>query len=44
MQEYEDKYTEFRMGCDEGLVDSCHSLGEWWAFMRKDFDKARVYY
>jgi len=44
LQQYEDKYTEFTLGCDEGLVDSCHALGEWWAFMRQDWGKARELY
>jgi len=25
----EEKFTEFRIGCDEGDPTACHSLGEW---------------
>jgi TPR repeat protein len=36
----ESKYTEFKMGCDEGNAAVCTALGEWWAMMRGDFVKA----
>lgn len=36
----ESKYTEFKMGCDEGNQFVCTALGEWWAMMRGDFVSA----
>jgi TPR repeat protein len=40
----EAKYTEFKLGCDEGQVSACNSLGEWWAIMRQDFEAAARLY
>jgi hypothetical protein len=40
----EDKYTEFKLGCDGGQVSACNSLGEWWALMRQDFHAAARLY
>ncbi len=40
----EDKYWEFKAGCDEGSPMACTSLGEWWALMRQDFHKAARLY
>jgi TPR repeat protein len=40
----EEKYTEFKLGCDEGLPESCTALGEWWAMMRGDYHAAARLY
>lgn len=37
----EERYTEFRLGCDEGDATACNSLGEWWATMRGDYSSAQ---
>jgi TPR repeat protein len=42
--ENEAKYTGFKMGCDEGAVEACCSLGEWYVLMRKDYDAAAELY
>lgn len=36
----EERYVEFRIGCDEGDPTACNSLGEWWATMRGDYKQA----
>ena len=43
-QANEEKYGEFKRGCDEHQPAACTSLGEWWALMRHDFSKAVQYY
>jgi TPR repeat protein len=40
----EAKYTAFKLGCDAGDVAACNSLGEWWALMRQDYNKAAELY
>jgi hypothetical protein len=36
----EEKYTEFRIACDEGDATACNSLGEWWSALRGDYTKS----
>ena len=36
----EEKYTEFRVACDEGDPTACNSLGEWWSALRGDYNKS----
>ena len=40
----EQKFTEFRLGCDAGEAHACTSLGEWFVLMRGDFARAAALY
>lgn len=39
-----DKFMEFREACEEGDPTGCHSLGEWFSVVSRDYDKAAELY
>lgn len=39
-----EKFVEFRLACDDSDATGCHSLGEWWAVIKEDFEKAADIY
>eukprot|EP01138_Halocafeteria_seosinensis_P010179 gb/GECG01010396.1/.p1 GENE.gb/GECG01010396.1/~~gb/GECG01010396.1/.p1 ORF type:complete len:243 (+),score=37.06 gb/GECG01010396.1/:1-729(+) len=42
---YDDKYDEFYMACENDRDSTgCHSLGEWWAVVKQDYEKAANIY
>lgn len=44
-QYYDDKFHNFSMACEnENSPTACHSLGEWWAVVKQDFEKAASVY